>query len=735
MTAQQIEALHREITEIIDRKELKSAISKLHEWLAISPDWEAEEQLKQWEMTYKYMLLYFAKGNPDPEREKVYSNLVQHLYSLVDSVADAQLFKESPAYFFDRKRYLNYSSRMSASQLIRRIDKSVTDISLAELLEEGKPKEQKMSSLIHAVDNDLSELFLYVWLSDKWQENEDYRLLFELNIPEKGLCLMVSAITLSLLRRFDVEKCLWLIDAALKRNESIRQRALVGLLLVFSLYQSRLSSYPLLAHRFAVLAEEKGISADFQNIILHLIRSRETEKISRKLTDEILPEMMKISPSLRKKMNLEDWHQEGSEEDKNPDWQEIFEQTGLNDKLKELSQLQMEGSDVFLTTFSGLKSFPFFYNISSWFLPFSLDHSAFLDIFLNKQSDSSMFDSIMNSGVLCNSDKYSLCFSLQQMPEEQRRMLIQQFTGEGMDQSEAEEELLKNNQKGETIARQYIQDLYRFFKLHPHRSDFYDVFAQSMHFHRLPILKSLISDQENLRVIAEFFFRKEFYADALDVFEQLVFVEHDNSELYQKIGYCHQMLNDDSAALKSYLKADVIYPNSAWTIRRIAQCYRRMKQPDMALEFYQRFDKLMPDTMNVVLHIGHCFLEQKNYSEALKYYFKADYLDSNNPKTWRPIAWCSFLVGKYEQAERYYQKVIVGKPIAQDLMNLGHVVWAQKDSRRALEYYLQSIKLGGGEWERFKEAFAEDIFELQLAGVDEEEIKMMLDQLQYQLEI
>jgi tetratricopeptide (TPR) repeat protein len=519
------------------------------------------------------------------------------------------------------------------------------------------------------------------------------------------------------------------------RNENIRQRALVGLLLVFALYRARLSSYPEIAHRFAVLTEEKGISADFQNIILHLIRSRETEKISRKLTDEILPEMMKISPSLRKKMNLEDWHQMGNEEDKNPDWQEIFEQTGLNDKLKELSQLQMEGSDVFMTTFSGLKSFPFFYNISSWFLPFSLDHSAFIDIFMNKKSDSSMFNSIMNSGVLCNSDKYSLCFSLQQMPEEQRRMLIQQFTGEGMDQSEAEEELLKNNKKGETIARQYIQDLYRFFKLHPHRSDFYDVFAQSMHFHRLPIMQSLVSDQENLRVIAEFFFRKEFYSDALDVFEQLVITDLDNSELYQKMGYCHQMLNDDPSALKSYLRADVIFPNSAWTIRRIAQCYRRLKQPDMALEYYQRYDKLMPDQINVVLHIGHCFLEQKNYSEALKYYFKADYLDNNNPKTWRPIAWCSFLVGKYEQAERYYRQLIEGKPIVQDLINAGHVVWAQHDSKQALEFYLKSIKMGGGNWERFREIFAEDLFELRLAGIAEEELKMMLDQLQYQLEI
>lgn len=736
MTVQQIENFHNDISNLIERKELKSAIERLYNWFSDSPDWIAEGQLKQWETTYKYMLLYFSEGKPDPGREKVYNSIISHLYQLVDTITDNLLLKDSPNYFFDRKRYLNYSTKASVGELQRRIDKNVSDKMLADLLDDEQQRAQKMSALTHSVDNDLSELFLQKWLSDRWIEEERtaYLQLLDPIFPEKGSCLAVSAVTLSLFRRFDEAKCLWLIDAASHPEESVKQRALVGLLLVFYIYENRLACYPEVEHRFAALSEQKGIANDCRNIVLHFIRSRETEKISRRLTDEILPEMMKISPALRKKMNLEDWQHDANDADKNPDWQEIFEQSGLNDKLKELSQLQMEGSDVFLTTFSSLKSFPFFYNISNWFLPFALDHSAFIDLFPTQKGDSGMFGSIMKSGVLCNSDKYSLCFSLMQMPVEQRRMLVNQFTMEGQDQIEAEEELLRNNKKGDTIAKQYIQDLYRFFKLNPHRSDFFDLFTLPMHFHRLPLLKPLLSDKESLRVIAEFFFRKEFYADALDVFEQISATETDNSELYQKIGYCNQMMLNDENALKAYLKADVIFPDSAWTVRRIAQCYRHLKQPELALEYYQRYNRLKPDNMSVILNIGHCYLEQKNYSEALRYYFKADYLDPNNPKAWRPIAWCSFLVGKYEQADRYYQKAIADEPMTQDLLNMGHVAWALKNTSRALDYYLQAIEKSGAGWSNFEYAFMDDEAELLAVGLSKTELKMMLDQIQYRLD-
>ena len=90
--------------------------------------------------------------------------------------------------------------------------------------------------------------------------------------------------------------------------------------------------------------------------------------------------MMKISPSIYKKMKQDELMNDMNSLDKNPEWQEILEQSGIADKLKELNDLQLEGADVFMSTFSGLKSFPFFKEAANWFRPFNTEYTAFSNI-------------------------------------------------------------------------------------------------------------------------------------------------------------------------------------------------------------------------------------------------------------------------------------------------------------------------------------------------------------------
>ena len=61
--------------------------------------------------------------------------------------------------------------------------------------------------------------------------------------------------------------------------------------------------------------------------------------------------------------------------DKNPDWEEAIEKSGLGDKLREMNELQLEGADVYMSTFAGLKSYPFFREVHNWFYPFTKQQS------------------------------------------------------------------------------------------------------------------------------------------------------------------------------------------------------------------------------------------------------------------------------------------------------------------------------------------------------------------------
>jgi tetratricopeptide (TPR) repeat protein len=234
-------------------------------------------------------------------------------------------------------------------------------------------------------------------------------------------------------------------------------------------------------------------------------------------------------------------------------------------------------------------------------------------------------------------------------------------------------------------------------------------------------------------MIAECYLRKNYYNDALTIYKQLAEIDFDSDILFQKVGYCKQMEGDIEGALKDYLHADLINPDSKWVIKHIAACYRSLKKPQEALTYYRRYEALNPDNLSIQISIGNCLLELKDYNEAIKCFFKVDYLDHKSHKAWRPIAWCSFLTGKYDQAKNYYKKILDNKPNAQDLLNAGHTEWALQNIKGALSYYQQVVQKEDGDFNKFQDLFNQDIPDLLVAGIETPEITLMLEQLRYKI--
>lgn len=118
------------------------------------------------------------------------------------------------------------------------------------------------------------------------------------------------------------------------------------------------------------------------------------------MREEIIPEMMK-----NPKLNLEGLDEDA--EDHNPEWEEWIDRSGITDKLRELGELQMSGADVYMSTFSQLKQFPF----SAKFLTGSILLTPNIRIspnYLSEMTNKNLSaQHLMNSDVFCNSDKYS----------------------------------------------------------------------------------------------------------------------------------------------------------------------------------------------------------------------------------------------------------------------------------------------------------------------------------------
>jgi tetratricopeptide (TPR) repeat protein len=276
--------------------------------------------------------------------------------------------------------------------------------------------------------------------------------------------------------------------------------------------------------------------------------------------------------------------------------------------------------------------------------------------------------------------------------------------------------------------------LYRFYKLHPRRLDFEDIYQWRFDFHnKISFADILKEDEKLLRNIGEYYFKKNYFQEASEIFEMLL-TEEKNGELYQKLGFCFQKSGEYEKALESYKKAELFGLNQLWNFKKIALCYRNLKQPQKALEYYLEAEKLDDKDLNTHLNIGHCYLELEQFEDALKCYFKVEYLAPGNKKVWRPLGWCSFVTGKKEQASKYFQQLIDDQPSKHDLMNMGHVQWSLGKRKAALDFYKKSISENYFTEKEFFEVFDEDLHHLIDQGVEKEDVPIMLDQLRYFVE-
>jgi tetratricopeptide (TPR) repeat protein len=322
------------------------------------------------------------------------------------------------------------------------------------------------------------------------------------------------------------------------------------------------------------------------------------------------------------------------------------------------------------------------------------------------------------------------------LPKENREFMAQGMNAEMSQfvEMQKDEELTDPGKKSGYVSNQYIQDLYRFYKLHPRRNDFEDIFKWRFDFHNKIAFGNILKEDEKLlRNVGEYYFTKNYFEEAAEIFEILLLIEK-NGELYQKLGFCFQKSGNYVKALEAYQKAELFGLNQLWNFKKIALCYRNLKKPKKALEYYLEVEKLNDKDLNTELNIGHCYLELEQFEEALKFYFKVEYLAPGNKKVWRPLGWCSFVTGKKEQAAKYFQQLIDDEPGKHDFMNMGHVQWSLGNRKAALDFYKKSISKNNFTEKEFFEVFEEDLHHLLNQGVEREDVPIMLDQLRYFVE-
>jgi len=734
MNVFEIEDWYKRINTLLGQNRMLDAFDKIATALPVNNYNELSTQLEELRFTYSNMLNYTVQGVDDPLRNDIYKNLILSTYDLADSVK-LDLLNQPALRLASLKNDLEKQMRLSKEELADNLLDLSFDYELNEMLSSTalyEDESESESAIRHR--KAIQRAFNFLWLNNKLSEDDliVVKQIFDSNsFPWYEKALLVSAITLGLIRTYDSRRIELLVKLYAHDNPQISIRALVGLLISFSFYDKRLALSSHMTDILASLNEEHSFESDAFAVITQIIRSKDTDKITKKFREEIVPDIIKFNEDLSQKLNLENLLESGDEVDKNPDWANYFDdQPGLVRKLEDLTNMQMEGADVFLSAFAMLKNFPFFSEIHHWFMPFYRQHHAVAGSLRSENENfrETVLKGVENSPYMCNSDKFSFVLNLKHMPERQKEIMAQMFTSE-VEQFEEiiSEELTDPGLRKKRIVIQYIQDLYRFFKLNSVRTETGDIFILPLDVQNTLMIGDLIKSPVFYRNIAGFYFDNNHFQEANLIYRQLLEKGENYAELYEKSGYCQQQTGNYTEAIAMYQKADLFDTNRKWLLGKMAQCYLKMTQPGKALEVYLELSQLEPDNMKVHASVGTCYLNLGEYSNALEYFYRIEFNDQGTARSMRPVAWCLFTLNRLTEAENYYSQLLEMEPNAFDFMNAGHVAFSLRNRQAAAVYYVQSILKRNGDLNSFLRAFIADKKFLLQNGVNSEDISLMLD--------
>lgn len=726
LSEKEILVAHDKICKLISKRQLKDAFDKLSKLISIYPNSTFSSLLEQNISIYRNFLNFNIKGIEDPEKDNIYARLIQSTYRLNDIIKQHALTENPAMTLLQQKKKYQNNAHFSKDEAENMVEDLITAIELEDLLQNTAISSQTPEESQRDLQEKVENIFYRIWLTDIYTDadvNLVKNLMHSERLPWYYKSVWVTALTFSLFTCYDIRKLDLLIDIIVLQEENVWHRAWTGTFLTLVLYNERLKYYPELKPRIEVLKETLD-SRIIGLTILQYIKSKNTSALTKKFEEEIVPDLIKNAPKINEKLNLDNLLKEDFDNDENPDWQKMFEDSeDLYKKIESFSKLQIEGGDIFMSAFSRLKHFSFFSSISNWFTPFYAGNPGLVQT--QKLMSNDMLKSIESMPFLCNSDKYSFCLNLQNLPKQQKEMIIGLFSQE-MEALAAESELQKHEKDGTRVI-QYLQDLYRFFKLFPRKDQFTDIFEIDYDLNNLNV--DIIPDDTVYQKVADHYFSIKDYNTAAEMFSRLS--ENNNLDMgyLQKAGFSFQKTGNYKKAIEQYSKAEILEPSDLWTLKKIAYCLKKSGQFEEAISYYDFVLKKEPDNEKITQNLAFCYLQIVDYEKAISLYADLHFKHPEKSEITRLLAWCYFMINKLDEADSYYSKIEENQLTWHDWMNCGHINICKHNGTKAIECYQKALLLTS--LKQFIAEFMSDKEYLIANGFDVNEIPILLDYLRY----
>lgn len=711
---------HEGLAQVYDRlvsRDLGGAIVMMESFLAVHPHQINTDRLYAISSDYQMMADYWKHGFKDPQLQSLYDNLLRRMYELYANINVNYAVRHSP-YLSSLFLKAHMTPRDWSPQVIKEdLESFVSDVALLGL-EQSHLSESRRLEIYKRHQLSLVELCDFIMTSGIWTDGFEKafeNILLSPTVDINDQQLLISCIMLSLMTQFDISKFRLLIHVYQKASdEEVRQRSLVGW--AFSLDAAvGQALFPEEIELVNELLESDQCCRELVELQKQVIYCVNAEKDHMMIQSEIMPDIMRHNSFHFTRNGIEEQEEDALNDILHPDEAEQNLEK-VEESFQKMVDMQKQGSDIYFGGFSQMKRFPFFNELTNWFVPFFIDHPD-ISTAVMKFKDNRFLKMMMTKGPFCNSDKYSFLLAfetvLNQIPQQIREML---------DRGEAQVMEITSDETRQPayIRRIYLQDMYRFFRLFQDSRDFRNIFdreAKDYLFMTNPCFSETRLNRFFNEVTA-FLIKQKKHTEAARMLDNYSISSHD-FHYYLMMGYLGIGNPTDC-----YAHALEFQPDNERALSGYARSLFRDQRYEEALSAYDRLLSFHPEKRTYLLNKSVCQTNLHQYDEAEKTLFRLNYESPDDENVNRVLAWTLTCDGKYEQAEKLYgQLTAVEKSLADDWLNMGYCLWFKGAIVEAADCFRRFLK----ETDVEKRFIIDNEAELlRTKGITEPELQMML---------
>lgn len=651
--------------------------SRLHEAMTLlqpiyqgHPSLVGREEFERIGKDYAMMRDFLLRGFADPQREQLYDRLLHELYRIASNLKLSWRCKNVEAYAiaYQTDNQLNRSHDFLKTVL----ERYVSDEALLSLKDDNQ-KEAASSDLHKRHQTFIERLFCAIFLSLQWTEADQQfyeALLLSPLVDRHDTLLMLSALTLAVMNNYDERK--WITLARVYQgatDEQLRQRALVGWALTS---HSEISFFVQQQKELQNMMADSTTKAELLELQKQIFYCMNAEKDNAMIRKDIIPNMMKGSNLRMGKFGIEE-KAEGELNGilhPNADEEAMEKVERSIDKMREMEK---KGADIYFGGFAQMKRFPFFRVLSNWFAPFRANHPGLADA-QQKLGDGKMLQALLAQHSMCSSDKYSLVLAMGQVidriPENLRDAMR---TAGGWDSStHTEHDALSSTY----IRRMYLQNLYRFFRLWPQRTQIQGAFTDQKDDSAFFLITPLFDNTDSVAMkieMGQFLLRHGMY-ERLRLL--LNTIKEERGEQLDFLRGCLCLHDDNySLALEKFQLLLTHGHESMALLRATAKAAMASGNYSLASQCFGKLETLDPD--NIRTRLNACLAAQKagKFKSTLNSLYELYYNFPDNLTVQRVLAWSLLNGDNPAKAIPIYNKLLAAKPETEDYVNAGYAHW------------------------------------------------------------